>query len=237
MPVSESRVRMTRESVDFYVGERKAPEKGAHLVRIVAVFEMANESTDTVSLKVGFPVQTVFAERVEWWQAGGERPPNADSLVAEYSAEEFRRWGVYDFRVSINGGEVINPSYVKAQGEAYGPSPTEYLWYGWEMCFPPGETTVVVSYHVSSNPTGGEKKYWYLRYVMYTGSFWKGSIGHAVLRVHFPVDASTVELGPFTTPGFKLEKTSIVWEFHDFEPSPRDNFLVRYLYPSATTNR
>jgi hypothetical protein len=223
-PSSNADIRMTNETVDIYVGDRISSEHYVRMARVVADFEMTNESADTISLNVGFPVEALFLRRAGWDSLSTSR---VDDLMAQDAVAEYSKHGMYDFKVSVNGGEIFAPGFIKTKGQLIRKFESDYLWYGWQAVFPPGPTRVRVENKVRTNYMGG-RGYQNLHYVLYSGSFWKGTIGKAVIRVHPPDDAGEFVLG-WVTPGNSRQGKCIVWEYEDFEPGPQDNIRLLYL--------
>lgn len=234
----ETRVRMARERVDIRVGERPDKRYYTHLAEVTAVFEMVNDTPDTVSLEVGFPVEAEFVYPGEWAVAelvDGESkaPPDADQIVARESLKQLHERGYYRLRVSVDHGEPFEPEVVRDRGVLErGRHKPDYLWFHWDMDFPPGPKLVTVSYDIPSVYTKGSG-YQNLSYVLHTGALWAGTIGSAVIAVHFPESAPPVHPAPKTTPGFERTDHAVTWSYRDFEPGPHDDIKIEFISPDA----
>jgi hypothetical protein len=237
-PEHETRVSMARERVDIRIGDRPDPRYYTHLAYVSAEFEMVNETPDTITLDVGFPVEASFIGHSEWAveefvNRGSGWPHDADSIMAHDALEKFHDSGYYQFRVSIDGGEEFAPDAVKSQGllrrGAYEP---RYLWFHWGMSFPPGTTRVTTTYRVPSIYTKGSG-YQNVAYVLHTGSYWSGPIGSAIVAVHFPEWAPAVQPTWKTTPGYERTTHTVTWRFSDFEPAPDNDIKIEFISPDA----
>lgn len=223
-PSSNTDIRMADETVDIRIGERVSADNYIRLAQVVAEFNMINESADTITLNVGFPVETFFLMRAEWRSLADS---TVNELMANDAVKDYTERGIYDFEVSVNDDEPFAPGFIKTRGQLNNKFETDYLWFNWRTTFPPGSTQIRVTYHVPTNYSYG-RGYQNLSYVLYSGSFWKDDIGHAVVRVQLPVDAKDAVLG-WVTPGYRCEGNTIIWEYEDFEPGIRDNIRLEYL--------
>jgi hypothetical protein len=125
-------------------------------------------------------------------------------------------FGVTDFTRTVDGRPVKVEEH---RGAEYGNSS--------KIDFAPRQTRRVrVEYTGSAAVASGYDYEEWWRYVLTTGSRWKGKIGEAVIAVHFPEDMPLGGRGPFnldaitmTPTGYKSEGRTATWTFSDFEPS------------------
>jgi len=101
------------------------------------------------------------------------------------------------------------------------------MWYAWTQRFAAGQRSTVavrywvplISYNLLSRMP--------FTYVLRTGRFWKGTIGHAVVRVH----ASDIPLRAIqeaTPPGYRIDRAArtLTWEFRDLMPEDDIGLLI-----------
>jgi hypothetical protein len=101
------------------------------------------------------------------------------------------------------------------------------MWYAWSQRFATGQRSTVVvrywvpliSYHLCSRMP--------FTYVLRTGRFWKGLIGHAVVRVHAS-DIPLTAIQEATPPGYRLDRAAktLTWEFRDLMPEDDIGLLI-----------
>jgi hypothetical protein len=105
-----------------------------------------------------------------------------------------------------------------------------YAWYIWKVRFQKGESkTIKVNYMVPSGiGYGGE--YRFTKYLLSTGSGWKGKIRRAEINVKLQnVKSKTLEtISPLSYKFDKKAKT-ISWTFSDIEPTTDDDICVKYF--------
>ncbi|HUV39103.1 MAG TPA: hypothetical protein VMY39_05785 [Planctomycetota bacterium] len=122
---------------------------------------------------------------------------------------------VHDFARTVDGKPV---KVDKVPGK-------EYSWASKIDFAPRQERRVRVTYTAFAESTGGNLGgYW--AYILQTGAHWKGKIGKAVIRVHFPEEMPPGGKGPFsfdavniTPEEYRIDNRTAIWEFTDFEPS------------------
>lgn len=93
--------------------------------------------------------------------------------------------------------------------------------------FAPHQTRQVrIEYSGTSEITGGYNFEERWRYILTTGAKWKGTIGKAVVSIHFPKDMPVGGKGLFnfdaitmTPAGFETNGQTATWTFEDFEPT------------------
>jgi hypothetical protein len=195
-------VRMQSEEVNIYCGR--------HCL-VNAQFEMCNETDQPINLFVGFPVRNEETDEQEV---------------------------VYDFRVRANGGDWFTDVFkIRDSAEPFTLLPwvesSESLaplaWVGWPQSFCPGRTLLEVEYHIE--PSGSYREPWLnIFYVLETGEYWKGTIGQAVVAIHFeePLAAEQVRAGTMPK-GFQVDGCKVCWRFTEVEPTREDNIQLEYM--------
>lgn len=211
-PIDHSIIRMQSEAVDIFVGDRLADSSYARKVHVKARFDMLNESADTCRVRVGFPVVDLRSY-----------------------AKEIAKLGIYKFRAVINGIDSVTPRLSQVVCDYAREFETEQPWFTWDVVFPPGPTVIDVEYDVVTS-YAFRRSYQNIAYILYTGSFWKGSIGNASVVVHFP-DAVAPEMlvSEYTTTGYEIDGNRLMWSYEDFEPERRDNIRVQFIPPDLYT--
>ncbi len=194
----KSDIRLKREQVDVYLGRNHV---WPALVRVVAQFEMVNETDQPIRLLVGFPADDVSSE------------------------------GTYDFQVRINDANSLQPVRQMRREERYRflVSRTWFVWdqtfapgrtiisaQYHVQTFPCG----MYSNGVYEN----------LRYILDTGAPWKGTIAQADIRVHFADPLAAEQVREWTWPqSWRIDGNDLCWSFQNFEPELKDNLFIAYL--------
>jgi hypothetical protein len=101
------------------------------------------------------------------------------------------------------------------------------MWYAWKQRFAAGQTSTVavrywvplISYHLCSRMP--------FTYVLRTGRFWKGLIGHAVVRVHAS-DIPLTAIQEATPPSYRIDRAAktLTWEFRNLMPDDDIGLLI-----------
>lgn len=124
---------------------------------------------------------------------------------------------IHDFRAYVGGKEVEvrEDKAVKPSGINFPPGTDYYSWYTFTVPMGAGETKEVRNtYRVhlrQGNYTSSTG------YILTTGAFWKGPIGHA--RVDFILgDVKPYEINRLFPYGFRFAGNDLVFERYDFEP-------------------
>jgi hypothetical protein len=222
-PVYSSTIRMSRETVDIYIGERVSYDPHVRQVCVSARFYMQNDGMDTVIVDVGFPASTMSLDP-------DETVPMPERIAV--AMKENHKYDIYDFLVSIDGGRALDPLPTVVTGAFYSRSEHISLWYGWKMAFPPGETTVDVEYRVRTN-YGNAGVYQQTTYILATGRFWKGDIGEAVVTVHLPSDFGEILLGRPWPQNFEVVDNLLRWRWTEYEPEFFDNVIAEFMPPEV----
>ena len=205
-PEAGTPVRMVRERVEITL------TKDGRRASVEGVYVMQNTGSQEERLQVLYPLSLFFM------QCEGEEIRNLRVWVNDIPAKVQRIQG-------------------EPRGE-YCDQPT--FWAAFPVAFPPGaEVTLRVQYE---QKTWGFSPYLVLTYLLETGAGWYGTIGEAEILVHLPYPATpeTVVLsedfwgyGRGTTPGARLEESTVRWVFRDLEPTQDDNIFLLFLEPQA----
>ena len=130
---------------------------------------------------------------------------------------------VWRLRVYINDQET--PSTVtEIRGEP---------WAIWDMNFPPGDTSLRVTYDVPlAAPPFPAAPAAILRYILYTGAGWAGQIGQADLIVRFPYLAEETFINPKgTLQSYTVNGFDVRWHFENLEPTEADDLVLTFVQP------
>ena len=222
-PVTSSTIRMSRETVDIYIGERFPGDTHNRRVCVNARFYMHNGEPDTFVVDVGFPASTMSL-------GSNETVPMPERIAG--AMNECHKHEIYDFLVSINGAPVFEPLPTIVAGAFDTWSEHRQLWYGWKMAFPPGETIVDVEYTVRTN-YGYAGVNQQTTYVLGTGRFWKDDIGEAVVTVHLPTEFEEVLLGRTWPHNFESYDNLLRWRWTDYEPEVFDKVIAAFMPPEV----
>lgn len=207
-PASNEYIRMLREEVDIYIDEGGSTLPCRYACRVHAEFTMFNDAYKTITIPVGFPVE-------------------ANAGVFEKDREILEN--IYHFTVHVDGEKIegLSAQSIKGPFGAHGRN-IEYVWFGWENGFDPGETQVDVEYTMLTTPdrTFNSNR---LHYSLYSGSLWKDEIGSASVRIHFPDTVQTEMLKRVLPEGSMIFGNIVSWKFVDFEPTREDDIFLEFM--------
>jgi hypothetical protein len=220
-PVSHPDIRMARETVDIRIGDRVSADRHHRWVHVSARFFMYNDAPDTAVFDVGFPVSTM-------WLGSDTSKPDSERMAR--SLEELREMGIYDFRVSVDSGPHIELKPEIVFGVYRYRRESDYLWFRWNMAFPPGETVVDVTYNLRTN-----YGYWridqHTTYVLATGRFWKDSIGVADVRIELPAGHDSIPAYTIWPDNYERHGNVFSWHWEDYEPEPNAIVTLGFCPP------
>ncbi|MFZ5823624.1 MAG: hypothetical protein ACOY94_04735 [Bacillota bacterium] len=133
----------------------------------------------------------------------------------------------FPLRMSLprsNGSERLEGFSVKVDGQplphterevTYGGETTG--WAVWQMAFKQGQPqNVAVSYRIRFSR--GKLPELRLFYILKTGAFWDGTIGHATAAITFDRPLRAGDILAETTPGFRHDGETVRWEWRELEP-------------------
>lgn len=137
---------------------------------------------------------------------------------------------VHDFRPYVDG-EALTVAQEPASGRSREAHPQVSSWYTFTVSFAPGqERRVTNTYRVTNtqNSVGDV----FVRYILTTGSYWKGEIGQATVTLHLG------KVGPDQLTRlypnnwrFAHDGRTLVWERRNFEPA--HDLLVAFSLRAA----
>jgi hypothetical protein len=158
-------VRMTWQEVDLY----PSPER----IRVEVVFGAKNAGSSAVEYEVGFPAYRGEILRDFTVEMDGVRKPTKrkDALKNARSARDFPYWICWQERFAAGQASTIKVSYWVAPAHA---SYRQWHQEGYTRWIGDG-----------ASRTRNALRSYYGRYTLQTGAAWAGTIGKAVIRIHY----------------------------------------------------
>ncbi|MCB9786936.1 MAG: YARHG domain-containing protein [Deltaproteobacteria bacterium] len=210
MPMATTDIRMAAEHVVL----RWDPKRESW--EVTCDFTFANDADRPIAATIGFPFPVVHGDEGDIIvPAGGKRPAEGRPLV-------------WNFKTRVDGRPVkVRETRTLTNPEL--PDVSYEFAYVWEATFPPkGTLRIQNTYrHGRSGSVGGDE---WARYVLMTGTLWKGGrIGKATLevlvpdrrRVPCPADVRT-DMAHVQPAGGKLTQDAagfqVRWELEAFQP-------------------
>ena len=199
---SATMVRMIWEDVVMTVSDDSA--------LVEAVFRLQNQSTETESFDVLFPLCSNM-------QYCDQNSPITDLAVRVDSV----------------------PTETKTIEEANDAGNASILWATWPMSFRPSAVVEVeVKYSVPAYHGQGIAALDHYSYILETGAGWYGTIREGKITVRVPYTASedtvciTTDCAYETfPPGYTISGGDVMWQFTDLEPTRQNNIGVTVLDP------
>lgn len=210
VPAENTEVSMNEETVDIFVRNDGNAVPYRYLCDVKAEFIMENKSGRNIEILVGFPVEPYM----------GKLDLFARSVMVKDD--------IYNFKVFSNGVPVDSISASVVNGNFGRGRADDYLWYGWIQRFNPGTTKILIEYSFTTTPIIGFNAT-KLGYSLYSGSFWKGPIGKAVISVYFPRVMTEEFLKGISPEGYIIEDKKIVWKLENYEPYKDDNLHLEFI--------
>ncbi|MDX2249104.1 MAG: hypothetical protein SF052_20120 [Bacteroidia bacterium] len=176
-------------------------------------YRMYNETSEAVSIRVGYPLNASFDGRTA-------------------NREEIHFDSLYALKAQINGQQV---EIISQPVNDVGASNDN--WYVWNTVFPPGDTTVIEVYFiVNTNETRISEGYGKdynngFIYLLETGATWKQPVVQGEIRLRLMEELVADHLrGVSPDSVFLLHKDAktMVMEFHNLSPSGEDNIIIAY---------
>lgn len=128
---------------------------------------------------------------------------------------------VEGFSAAVNG-KLVEHQVEPVKSDNSSPGGPDEKWAVWQIDFPRGLTQVDVQYRVPFDTyrPWSDVSFWY---VLNTGKHWAGTIGKATIRLSLGSDKQAVNLRPGdvldkTTRGWKIEGSTLKWEYRNVEP-------------------
>jgi hypothetical protein len=189
--------------------------RGFAVVR--GVYQMHNPTSDTVSIRVGYPVNSSY-----------DATPN-DRLTQVYFDD------LHALRVRMRGKPV---EVQKVESfERYQTHSEKDEWYVWPARFLPGDiTTIEVDFIVNTNEASilegyNRKSYNAFIYLIESGSTWKQPIGKGTILIQL-MDGLTLDDIRGVSPSYEFlvneEHNLLVWQFENLSPTAADNPVITY---------
>ena len=203
IPVGNTTIALISEKVSIQV--MVEPTGGAmrqdnpDTATIAAELLFRNRSRQEVQLKLGFPIgnEEMLADLIEERQSGRKD----------------------DCSITANGRQVAFTKYLSRNEKD---PDMARKWWVWTQSFPPEKTLEII--HTYKGYFGGghiepeDYNVRYFRYILTTGSLWKGRIGRAEIEMTFDRPLKPEWFLAFPKPAFQSPKR-IRWIFRDFEPT------------------
>lgn len=181
-------------------------------------YRMFNHSDTTVSIHVGYPVNTIY---------------ETESLHRQ-DIQGIRFDSLYALRAFTNGLPVELTARPGDSGNEYQESAN---WFVWEVSFTPGDTTFIEVYFIintnEARITRGytRKKYNAFVYLLESGAVWKQPIGEGEIRLRLNdgikfKDIHGIAPGDF----FKADRKAGLLQgtFAGLTPTPDNNIIISY---------
>ncbi|MGJ8743008.1 hypothetical protein [Polaribacter sp.] len=200
--IAYKKIQMKSETIFMQLYKGFATVKGNYYFK--------NTSTDTLKIKVGYPINNVF-KHVE--QQGKLNQVNVD--------------GLYKIKGLVNGNEA--PIFK-------GPNAENDNWYVWEIVFPPNKITkFTVFFLVNTNNariTAGynaANKNAFI-YLIETGSLWKSPIekGDFYTQIMDHISLDNINTSTPTPLFFNKENNILKFSISDYGYNPDPNFVITY---------
>jgi hypothetical protein len=240
----QSTIQMTAEYVDIVLHQE--------YVQVSAVFEFENTGPEC-SVGMVFPLDGAL-KPAEGWDALQEKYPGVDW---KHGGREINGvWydeNVYikpeeaetDFQVTVDDSAPLDYSLIELL-----PAETSTItgYAEWYLNFDAGQKRVVSCYYTSDYGGWGEMREHDFRYILDTGSSWKGPIGYGKMTVQPGQDFADQWRKRFLLyensglPPAKDLGDQIVWEFENLEPGNGGgiyicifpDFTVEHAYPGSS---
>ena len=200
--IAYKKIQMKSEDIFMQLYKGFATVKGNYYFK--------NTSTDTLKIKVGYPVNNVF-ENVDF----------------HHQVNEVRVDGLYKIKGLVNDSDIT--VYQK-------PSSKNDNWYVWEITFPPNEITKFTVYFLvntnNAKITEGydsDKKNAFI-YLIETGSLWKSPIekGNFYTQLMDNISIDNIKTSSPSTLFFDKENTTLKFSLSNYGKKPDPNFVITY---------
>lgn len=200
--VAYKKIQMKNEAIFIQLYKGFASVKGTYYFK--------NTATDTLKIKVGYPINNVF-----------------ENVIFNEYANQVVVDDLYKIKGFVNGKETKIYKKPNAKNEN---------WYVWEITFPPNKITEFTVYFlVNTNNAktlegyNSDKKNAFI-YLIETGSLWKSPIEKGVFYTQFKDDISidNVKTSAPTLLFFNRENSILKFSLLDYGKNPDPNFVVTY---------
>ncbi len=180
-------------------------------------YRMRNKSKDKISITMGYPVNSVFAN------------PAAQNVVFD---------DIHKLKILAGNKEI---QYRKLKGDStsvayYAPSTSRSNeWYVWEDTFPANSVReITVFFIVNTNNASIKDGYNTgkgngFSYLLESGRAWAGNIDKGRIYIELKDGLKTTDIqGIFPDSTFRGDETRLVYDFKDLEPDQYSNVVLRY---------
>jgi len=204
------KIQMVKENVSIQLYLGYAVVKGKYW--------MYNPTSDSVTIKVGYPLNSSFNSETEF----------------SHQFTEIRFYSLYGLRAFRNGEEVIISSEAINNPNAGWENDN---WYVWDNTFIPSDTTLITVYFiVNTNNTiireGYNKDYNNgFIYLLETGATWKQPIVEGEIRIKLMGGLSLGDIKGLSPDSLFISdvKTGIlITRFQDISPTSKNNIIITY---------
>ncbi len=221
--ISNSDVEMEEEIIDIFVRDGKT------YVSCQFFFHNTGEKT---TLMMGFPtgpgVYNYTEDEGEEAAGESEETESDDEYYDEEDHDAPSDEYITDlngFRTYVRGKRV--PVKIKSGLKPEGDTDDELYfpqWYTWKVTFDKDERVKVVNRYWAVNSNGLSSDWEEIKYILRSGSTWKGSIGKVTVRMRMRgYDPSCVSF-PEMQPSYIEEDGTIVWQAENLKP--QEDILV-----------
>ena len=169
-----------------------------------------NTSTDTLKIKVGYPINNVF-----------------ENIDFHHEVNQVRVDGLYKIKGLVNGNNATLFEKPNSENDN---------WYVWEVIFPPNKITEFTVYFLvntnNAKTTQGynsDKKNAFI-YLIETGSIWKSPIekGNFYTQLKDDLSIDDVKASPPTSLFFDEENSTLKFSLSNYGKNPDPNFVITY---------
>ncbi|MCL7755048.1 hypothetical protein [Polaribacter sp. Z022] len=200
--IAYKKIQMKSENIYMQLYKGFATVKGNYYFK--------NTATDTLKIKVGYPINNVF-----------------ENIDFHHQVNEVRVDGLYKIKGLVNGNEAEVFKKPNAQNDN---------WYVWEITFPPNKITEFTVYFLVNTNNAktiegyeSDKKNAFI-YLIETGSIWKSPIenGNFYTQLKDNLSINKVKSSSPTSLYFDEENSVLKFSLSDYGKKPDPNFVITY---------
>lgn len=190
-------------------------------------YNMLNLSNKEIVFNTGYPINASFE----------------NDIVSRVSFDD-----IYSLKVTVDGKDVPNEK-LKAGDSSYNFDENKRNlynnWYVWKSDFKPGTITKIKVYFIVNTSNSILRK-GYSRdndngfvYILETGKAWAKNIESGRINIQLMDGLNGKDImGVSPNAKFKIneEGNSLIYDFKNLEPTPKDNILIRYKNSKSKTD-
>lgn len=200
--IAYKKIQMKSENIYMQLYKGFATVKGNYYFK--------NTSTDTLKIKVGYPVNNVF-----------------ENIDFHHEVNQVRVDGLYKIKGLVNGNEATLFEKPNSENDN---------WYVWEVTFPPNKITEFTVYFLvntnNAKITEGydaDNKNAFI-YLIETGSIWKSPIekGNFYTQLKDDISIDDVKTSSPASLFFDENNSTLKFSLSDYGKSPDQNFVITY---------